>query len=42
MGHSSFLKNLFGKKVEILTLAVIENNRINHIKEETKRTLVYA
>jgi hypothetical protein len=42
MGLSSFLENLFGKKVEILTPAGVESIRINHIKEEIKRSIVYA
>ena len=32
MGLSSFLENLFGKKVEILTPAGVDSIRINHIK----------
>jgi predicted nucleotidyltransferase len=42
MGLTSFLENLFGKKVEILTPAGIESIRINHVKEEIKRSIVYA
>jgi len=42
MGLSSFLENLFGKKVEILTPAGVDSIRINHIKEEIKRSIVYA
>ena len=42
MGLSSFLENLFGKKVEILTPAGVDGIRINHIKEEIKRSTVYA
>src|SRR4030065_1730381 len=42
MGLSSFLENLFGKKVEILTPAGVESIRITHIKEEIKRSIVYA
>ncbi|OGQ09149.1 MAG: nucleotidyltransferase [Deltaproteobacteria bacterium RBG_19FT_COMBO_46_12] len=42
MGLSSFLENLFGKKVEILTPVGVESIRINHIKEEIKRSIVYA
>jgi predicted nucleotidyltransferase len=42
MGLSSFLENLFGKKVGILTPAGVESIRINHIKEEIKRSIVYA
>jgi predicted nucleotidyltransferase len=42
MGLSSFLENLFGKKVEILTPAGLDSIRINHVKEEIKRNIVYA
>ena len=42
MGLTSFLENLFGKKVEILTPAGIESIRINHVKEEIKWSIVYA
>jgi len=42
MGLTSFLENLFGKKVEILTPAGVDSIRINHIKEEIKRSIVYA
>jgi predicted nucleotidyltransferase len=42
MGLSSFLENLFGKKVEILTPAGVDSIRINHIKEEIKKSIVYA
>jgi predicted nucleotidyltransferase len=42
MGLSSFLENLFGKKVEILTPAGLDSIRINHVKEEIKRSIVYA
>lgn len=42
MGLSSFLENLFGKKVEILTPAGVDSIRINHIKEEIKESIVYA
>jgi hypothetical protein len=42
MGLSSFLEKLFGKKVEILTPAGVESIRINHVKEEIKRSIVYA
>ena len=42
MGLSSFLENLFGKKVEIFTPVGVESIRINHIKEEIKRSIVYA
>ena len=42
MGLSSFLENLLGKKVEILTPAGVDSIRINHVKEEIKRSIVYA
>jgi predicted nucleotidyltransferase len=42
MGLSSFLENLFGKKVVILTPAGVDSIRINHVKEEIKRSIVYA
>ena len=42
MGLSSFLENLFGKKVEILTPAGVDSIRIKHIKEEIKRSIVYV
>jgi hypothetical protein len=42
MGLSSFLENLFGEKVEILTPAGVDSIRINHVKEEIKRSIVYA
>jgi len=42
MGLCSFLENLFGKKVEILTPAGVDSIRINHVKEEIKRSTVYA
>lgn len=42
MGLSSFLEKLFGKKVEILTPAGVDSIRISHIREEIKRSIVYA
>ncbi len=42
MGLSSFLESLFGRKVEILTPAGVDSIRINHVKEEIKRSIVYA
>ena len=42
MGLSSFLEKLFGKKVEILTPAGVDSIRISHIKEEIKKSIVYA
>lgn len=42
MGLSFFLEKLFRKKVEILTPAGVNSIRINHIKEEIKKSIVYA
>ena len=42
MGLCFFLENLFNKKVEILTPAGVESIRINHVKEEIKRSIVHA
>ena len=42
MGLCFFLENLFRRKVEILTPAGVESIRINHVKEEIKRSVVYA
>ena len=42
MGLSSFFEKLFGKKVEILTPAGVDSIRIKCIKEEIKRSIVYA
>ena len=42
MGLSFFLENLFRRNVEILTPAGVESIRINHVKEEIKRSIVYA
>ena len=42
MGLSSFLEELFKKKVEILTPVGVDSIRINHVKEEIKRSIVYA
>lgn len=42
MGLSFFLENLFGRKVEILTPAGVESIRIKHVKEEIKRSIIYA
>lgn len=36
------LKKLFGRKVEILTIAGVESIRVKEVKEDIKRTLVYA
>jgi uncharacterized protein len=37
-----FLENLFNRKVEILTPAGVDSIRINYIKEEIKRSVVYV
>ena len=37
-----FLENLFGRKVELLTSAGIESIRIDYIKEEIKRSIIYV
>lgn len=42
MGLSRFLERLFGRRVEIITPAGIESIRINHVKEEIKRSLTYV
>ncbi|MHA2611563.1 MAG: nucleotidyltransferase family protein [bacterium JZ-2024 1] len=42
IGLSSFLEKLFKRKVEILTPAGLESIRIEHIKEEIKRTIYYV
>lgn len=42
MGLSFFLEKLFGRKVEILTPAGVESIRIKHVKEEIKRSIIYA
>jgi predicted nucleotidyltransferase len=42
MELSSFLENLFGRKVEILTPAGVDSIRVNHIREEIKKSIVYA
>jgi len=42
MGLSYYLEDLFGRKVEILTPAGIESIRINQIKEEIKKSIVYV
>lgn len=36
------LKKLFGRKVEVLTIAGVESIRIKEVKEDIKRTLIYA
>ena len=42
MGLISFLEDLFGRRVEILTPAGVESIRINHVKEEIKKSITYA
>jgi len=42
MGLLYSLEDLFGRKVEILTPAGIESIRINQIKEEIKKSIVYV
>ena len=42
MGLSYYLEDLFGRKVEILTPAGIDSIRINQIKEEIKKSIVYV
>lgn len=42
MGVSSYLENLFGRKIEILTPAGVESIRIKQIKEEIKRSISYV
>ena len=42
MDLSSYLEDLFGKKVDILTPVSIESIRIKEVAEEIKRSLIYA
>jgi len=42
IGLSFFLENLFEKRVEILTPPGVESIRINQVKEEIKRSIVYV
>jgi len=42
MDLSSYLEDLFGKKVDILTPASIESIRIKEVAEEIKRSVIYA
>ena len=42
MNLASYLENLFGMKVEILTPVGIESIRIKEIKEEIKRSVIYV
>ena len=39
---SSYLEELFGKKVDILTPVSIESIRIKEVAEEIKRSVIYA
>jgi hypothetical protein len=42
MDLSSYLEDLFGKKVDILTPASIESIKIKEVAEEIKRNVIYA
>ncbi|HHT9124578.1 MAG TPA: nucleotidyltransferase family protein [Candidatus Brocadiia bacterium] len=42
IGLSSFLEELFGKKVDILTPVSIETIRIKEVAEEIRRSLTYV
>jgi predicted nucleotidyltransferase len=42
MDLSSYLEDLLGKKVDILTPASIESIRIKEVAEEIKRSVIYA
>ena len=42
MGLSYFLEELFSRKVEILTPAGVESIRINHVKKEIQRSIIYV
>jgi predicted nucleotidyltransferase len=42
MDLSSYLENLFGKKVDILTPVSVDSIRIKEVSEEIKRSVVYA
>ena len=42
IGLSSYLEELFGKKVDILTPVSIESIRIKEVAEEIKRSVIYA
>lgn len=39
---ATFLENLFGKKVDLLTPSGLESIRISEVKEEIKKSLVYV
>ncbi len=42
MNLASYLEDLFGRKVEILTPVGVESIRIKEIKEEIKRSVIYV
>jgi len=42
MDLSSYLEDLFGKKVDILTPVSIESIRVKEVAEDIKRSLIYA
>lgn len=42
MDLAFYLEDLFGRKVEILTPAGVESIRIDYIKDEIKRSVVYV
>jgi uncharacterized protein len=42
MNLASYLEDLFGRKVEILTPVGIESIRIKEIKEKIKRSVIYV
>lgn len=42
LAFEEFLKNLFSKEVDIITKDGLESIRIEHIKNEIKRSIIYA
>ena len=42
MGLSSYLENLFGERVDILTPVSIETIRIKEVADEIKRSAIYV
>ncbi len=42
MSLSYFLENLFGRKVDILTLEGVETIRVRGVAEEIKKSLIYV
>lgn len=42
MDLSSYLENLFGKKVDILTPVSVDTIRIKEVSDEIKRSVIYA